>query len=605
MFVNFIILTLVSSFIFFFGIIFLEFYCRLKIINNKNFLLSEILFIGLFFLCAITLLLNFFTRLGSPIVYIIIFSILFFSIINFYKNYYFHLKKIILFSFIFSPFIFILELGYDGALYHLPYQVILRDDKIIFGLSNLHNRYGLTGIYSYLVAPFWKNNFFNFQSALATIFYLNFFLFLYEQFKFNSFIKTFLLFPAFFISFLSIRYAPFSYAQIDFVYGCLYFISIIYGIYILIDKNVNENKNIFLFIIFAIFTAMSKPSGFIILIYIFLIISTRFIIGNLSIKNLFNLSIFPMTIYCAWLSRNIINTGCIFYPISFTCQDFKWALNKGELYNLNISIYNWAFNYSNIFIKQISLVYIILFLISFILIFLFLKKIFLNFLKKNKYFIFVNLIILLILIYIFRVSSLPLTGISNLLSIKDFKNLYYIFQFEFINLVAVSLIILLFSIALYFCSNHKKYNFGFNYSLIPLLFLIFNIIILFKFAPNPRFGIGVFLIFFSSIFFLFVPIKDFKINKFILNYFIFSFFALLFNFYFNTNIDKFKNKSLIFNRVFVEEINLLKRKGFGYSPLHPENRPDLAGLCYLSKNCYPYDDVIMKYNRLGYKFYYK
>lgn len=605
MFTNFIILTFVLSNIFFFGIIFLEFHYKIRKINHNNFLLSEILISGIFFLSSILLLLNFFIKLTSPIVYFIFFIVVFLSIINFYKIFFLNLKKIILFCLIFSPFIYILDLGYDGALYHLPYQVILRDEKIILGLTNLHNRYGLTGIYNYLVAPFWTKNFLNFQSALSTLFYLIFYLFLYEKFKINSFINTFLLFPAFFISFLSIRYAPLSYAQIDFVYGCLYFITVMYGIDILIKKKKN-NKNLFLFIIFSILAAMSKPSGFVVLIFLSSIIFFRIIVGKLNLKTLFNLSIFPLIIYFLWIVRTIITTGCFFYPITFTCLDLEWSLKKVELYNLNKSIFEWAFNYSSIFSSQLNLNYIILFCIFFILFFLKFKKFFFNFINKNKYIFFVILIILLIFLNIFRISTLPLVGISNLMSIKDFPQLYYIFEFEFFNLIAVSLIILLFSICLYPYSKYKKYNFLFFSSyLIPFLFIIFSIIILLKFAPNPRFGVGIFMTFFSSLFVLFIPKKDFKINKYLLNLFIFSFVILLLNFYLNSNIDKFKNKNLFFNRILVDDINLSKRAGFGYRPLFPDNRPDLAGLCYSSKDCYPYEDVNLKYNKLGYKIYYK
>ena len=86
--------------------------------------------------------------------------------------------------------------------------------------------------------------------------------------------------------------------------------------------------------------AMSKPSGFVVLIFISLIIFIQIVSDKLSIKNLFNLSFFPISIYFLWLIRNILNTGCFFYPISFTCVDLEWSLKKIELYQLNNSIVN-------------------------------------------------------------------------------------------------------------------------------------------------------------------------------------------------------------------------------------------------------------------------
>ena len=40
----------------------------------------------------------------------------------------------------------------DAGLYHLPYIKILNDEKILFGLSNLHFRYGHISIVQYLAA---------------------------------------------------------------------------------------------------------------------------------------------------------------------------------------------------------------------------------------------------------------------------------------------------------------------------------------------------------------------------------------------------------------------------------------------------------------------
>ena len=36
-----------------------------------------------------------------------------------------------------------MKVGYDGLLYHLPHQNFVKDYKIIFGLFNLHERFGI------------------------------------------------------------------------------------------------------------------------------------------------------------------------------------------------------------------------------------------------------------------------------------------------------------------------------------------------------------------------------------------------------------------------------------------------------------------------------
>ena len=46
----------------------------------------------------------------------------------------------------------------DGGLYHLPYIQILNEEKIIFGINNLHFRFALSTMFQYISAL--HNNFF-------------------------------------------------------------------------------------------------------------------------------------------------------------------------------------------------------------------------------------------------------------------------------------------------------------------------------------------------------------------------------------------------------------------------------------------------------------
>ena len=68
-------------------------------------------------------------------------------------------KKYIIFCFLSSIIIFLLITSSnvyrpDAGLYHLPFISILNNEKIIFGLSNLHFRYGHTSILQYTSAIF-------------------------------------------------------------------------------------------------------------------------------------------------------------------------------------------------------------------------------------------------------------------------------------------------------------------------------------------------------------------------------------------------------------------------------------------------------------------
>ena len=70
--------------------------------------------------------------------------------------------------------------GYDGGLYHVPYQSWLKDYEILIGFSDLNFRFALGSIYNYVAALLWHDEIFIFVSYFSTIFYLIFFLFLKE-----------------------------------------------------------------------------------------------------------------------------------------------------------------------------------------------------------------------------------------------------------------------------------------------------------------------------------------------------------------------------------------------------------------------------------------
>ena len=87
-----------------------------------------------------------------------IFLILGFLLVLKYKKNYFN-KKYIIFCIYSAVIIFLLICSSnvyrpDAGLYHLPYTKIINDEKIIFGISNLHFRFGHISIIQYTSAIF-------------------------------------------------------------------------------------------------------------------------------------------------------------------------------------------------------------------------------------------------------------------------------------------------------------------------------------------------------------------------------------------------------------------------------------------------------------------
>jgi hypothetical protein len=87
-------------------------------------MLSERIIAGIFFLNFFFLIINFFLPIKSLFVLIIFFSFLFLTLFK----YFFLIKKNFIFfliiSIVFSPLSIYMNPGYDGGLYHLPFQKI-------------------------------------------------------------------------------------------------------------------------------------------------------------------------------------------------------------------------------------------------------------------------------------------------------------------------------------------------------------------------------------------------------------------------------------------------------------------------------------------------
>ena len=120
-------------------------------------------FFGAIILSFIAIIANFFISLNQTFNSIILILVLTFGTIFIFKKkiFYQSIYVSILISLI-STLILTFDTIYrpDGSMYHLPYTKIINDNKIIFGISNIHFRFGHTSILQYLNAIF-NNYIFN------------------------------------------------------------------------------------------------------------------------------------------------------------------------------------------------------------------------------------------------------------------------------------------------------------------------------------------------------------------------------------------------------------------------------------------------------------
>ena len=360
--------------------------------------LFYIYFFGTIVLSFIALFINFFFSLNDNvnlILYFLIFvSFLIKSKINFNK-------KEIKFLIISSAITFLLLLYNnvnrpDAGLYHLPYISILNDYKIIFGITNIHHRFGHVSIMQYLSAIN-KNFLFSTESitiplaSIISFFYIFFFNNILRVLKKKDHINSEKFFSLFILVYITYKIANYSNFGNDAVGN----ISFFYLISIILNSNLKKvdlNK----ILITSIFIFLNKTILGIVLIIPAIIF---YIQHKLSLKKLFHITIsFPCLFLYFWLLKNVIVSGCFIFPLKISClEKLEWTNSQqiiesqieGEAWSkawpdrLNKSIsqsdyiknFNWIKTWSNThLIKILEILFPYLF-------FIFLTTIFL--IKKN------------------------------------------------------------------------------------------------------------------------------------------------------------------------------------------------------------------------------
>jgi hypothetical protein len=314
-----------------------------------------IYFIGAIIISAISLILNFFTPL-TPLIN----SILYCSIIVTFiiKKKFTINKKSIIFLLISSLVTFLLIIYStinrpDAGLYHLPYTSIINENKIIFGLSNFHFRFGHVSILQYLSAI--NNNYLFSENGISvplasivSFFYLYFF---YDIWKVvtkkepSNLSNFFSLFIVIYIAFKIARYSEFgndAVAHLSFFYliSCLLKSNL---------KEINLNK----ILLISVFTFLNKPTlglAFIAPLIIF------FLQSSFKIKKTYYaLFSFPALLLYLWLIKNIIVSGCIIYPVKITCiENLPWT-NIQQVTNANIESNAWSKGWPDRIDKNMSM----------------------------------------------------------------------------------------------------------------------------------------------------------------------------------------------------------------------------------------------------------
>ena len=467
--------------------------------DNKKF--EENSLFGFISIGFIALFINFFQPLN---IYINNFFFVILIYVSFKFNYFTQNNKKLI-----KKCIYVSSLGYilfiysnvntpDALLYHLPYSRLINEHKIVIGASNIHFRFGHISIFQY-ISSFLNNSLLGKNGVLlpAAMLVSNFLFYCFNSFindfkKDSSRIKSYFIFLILIFSFYSFsRYSGYGNDSQAHIY---YFLIIIY----LFEFSLNK-KSILDFqkiLVLTFFLFLLKPF-FIICTLIPVLIFFTYKKKNLLFR--FKPLIFACFLFFLWLLKTFLITGCLIYPLKFTCNtNVVWFNNnienisiegeawaKGWPQNTNKNLtqdkfvknFNWINSWTKVHFKIIieKLSPIIIFIFLNYIFFYFTKCLKKNYQKKNIFYYYLLFLINLMFVFIwFWKIPLYRQGLSFIYILILFVS-YFIF-IKNIDIKKIKkfynffMIFILLSFAIFISKNITKISNNYYQSISPEIY---------------------------------------------------------------------------------------------------------------------------------------
>jgi len=308
--------------------------------ENRFITYSTQLIYGIILISFMALLLNFFTPLSQIINTLTIIALL----LMIYKKWkFFFNKEFVLFNLI-STFIICFLIAEsnvnrpDAGLYHLPYINIINEEKIMFGLSNLHFRYAHASIIQHTSAILnnlllGTNGIILPTALLVSAILINFISRILNHLKHKNYNLElfFLIFVQIYFFYKMNRYSEYGN---DAPAHLLFF----YLISIILKDKLYSTKEMLNLTIISLFVVLNKIillfSFFIVLIHL----TKKHFLNFFRYKRFYFLVLF----FLIWLVKNITISGCLIFPITKLCSEsFLWS-NKNISKSVAIENEAWA-----------------------------------------------------------------------------------------------------------------------------------------------------------------------------------------------------------------------------------------------------------------------
>lgn len=298
--------------------------------------------VSIFLIGNLNFIFNFFFPVDS-LLYLYLFFALCLVIFNFTEKVIFSYKSqplvILLISSILSISSFGMRLHYDAGLYHLTNQLWIKENRVIFGIVNVHNRLAFSSIQEYISSSYWLDGNFLLLHFINVLFFIFLFNFLFENIFINKnfhFLKASSICIVF-LGFLDNfgfngggngHVAVQTVGKADANFAIIFLITSLLIINSLIINKYTLN-NLLLFSYLALFCLQLRLTGALMTFLLSIYLANVIKINQLSIYKILKKSKLLLTVFSLWLLKNIFLSGCLIFPVSITCyKKLSWYTNE-------------------------------------------------------------------------------------------------------------------------------------------------------------------------------------------------------------------------------------------------------------------------------------
>lgn len=447
--------------------------------------------IGIFYIGNIIFMLNFITGIKHivPFLIVVIFVVVAYGLYrtNFQRNK-LHLSMNLIVPAVIGISSYGIGIHYDSGLYSIPNQAWIRESSIVFGLTNINPWLSWTSLFEYFSTILWSNESFTLLHFVDNSFIVTFFIFIFFGLTSSNIFyqsTSFLLILFSLLDNVGYLGGANGFPMIEKIIkpnnslGIMVFL-VLFLIILCIKKDIYSVRSLQLVALFSLFAYQLNGIGVILLLpSIFYLIKYLKVTGK-PIFTLFKKTFYYFIILFFWLTKNLINSACLAFPVMRSCiKSLSWfnydltndietaAFNRGYSYNFSdpfLDYFSKAINYSNT--KQILINFILTLIILYVLNkFLYRQKY-----NKKNYLSF-SLFYIIGFVFWLRVGALPRYGMYLFILASIFITINNVeLRGSFFSksvLYTIFFIAIILTPRIYSYSSFFEYNGMFYYSYIP------------------------------------------------------------------------------------------------------------------------------------------